>query len=479
MQEYDALKQKAAHEPKDEDVAKDLQAARSKAAEAASLASKINRDAAADNQKSVIQHLQKAVNDEMAKPAADRDQVKIALLQAVMKPTYQLSAQEKQLVAGLTECMKPEGQADKKVIDQLAGTLKDKSVLFDAVGAYSTIQQAEFQKQAVNQARLAMLDVDVAFDKGEKNPLVGEIEKDKYGGELIAALNSVPGHDGRTQWGDIKEATRELGWGESIWKFAKGTLKEVAIAFASWGVGALAGIGAAAALSWSGPGAVIGGAAVGFAAGAATGSAIRYALGDKVTLTGVALDGISGLTGGVTGTTFAVARGFGAAAVKSVIAQQAERGVVIGADQTFAAFKAAGLADKVAIAAGGSRFLASFTAATAGSIAYRIPTEALTGNYQNFGDYAEGTAWKIAKDVPLDLASSYFMGRRPTAYESAITNPSASAFYGSARRQLAGNFLWSSPEAKSFSTTPQARRSPFNAPVYDWLQGKPKDATDK
>ena len=95
MQEYDALKQKAAHETKDADIVKDFQAARSKAAEAATIASKINRDGADDNQRVVKQNLQKQITDEMAKPAADRDNAKIELMQAAMKPTHLLNAKEK------------------------------------------------------------------------------------------------------------------------------------------------------------------------------------------------------------------------------------------------------------------------------------------------------------------------------------------------------------------------------------------------
>jgi hypothetical protein len=479
MQQYDALKQQAAGEKKDENIAKDFQAARAKASEAVDIASHINRDAADANQKAIMQQLQKQIDAEKAKPAAEQDKGKIELMQVAMKPTYQLNAHEKQLVAGLTECMKPEGQANKQAIDGIAGMLKDKSALFDIVSSYSMIQQMEFQKQAVNQARIAMLDIDVAFGKGEKSPLVRDIENDKYGADMINALNSIPGHDGRTQWGDIKEATRDLAWYEKAWKWTKGALKEVAISLASWGVGALAGIGAAALFSWSGPGAVVGGAAVGFAAGAATGSAIRYAIGDKVTLMGAALDGVSGMTGGIAGTSYAVARAAGTAAVANVVEQQAARGVTIGANQTWQAFKYAGMADKFRIAAGGSRFLASFTAATTSSVAYRIPTEAMTGNYEDFGDYAKGTGIKIATDVPTNLLTAWIGGRGPgsTGVQAAELSKN---FYNSASKQLASNFLWSSPGGKNmFGGMPQIRRSEFNAPVYDAVQPKPEDQEKK
>ncbi|MBX9686941.1 MAG: hypothetical protein K2X27_09580 [Candidatus Obscuribacterales bacterium] len=478
MQEYDALKKKASEEKQDADIVKDFNLARSKAAEAATIAARVNRDAADGNQKIVIAQMQKQIDAEKLKPAAERDNGKIEILQAIVKPTREQSAREKELIAGLTECLKPEGESDKKKVDQLLSMLKDKSVLFDAVSAYSMIQQADFQKQALNNARLAMLDIDVAFDKGENNPLVKEIEGDKYGSELIATLNSVPGHDGRSQWGDIKEASRELGWGEKAWKWCKGTLKEVAISLVSWGAGILAGVGAAALFSWSGPGAVVGGAAVGFAAGAAVGSGIRALIGDKVTLTSAALDGISGMTGGVTGTSYALARGVGTAAVKNVIAQQAERGVAIGAGETWTAFKAAGMADKIRIAVGGSKFAASFTAATAGSIAYRFPNEALTGNYDNVGDWAKGSSWKVASDVPGNLIGSYFgakfSGPKVAAMEALAVQNSGN-FYNSAMRQAANNFLWTSPDGKNVfggGRVPEARRSPFNAPVYDLLNGK-------
>lgn len=471
MQEYDALKKKAATEKKDEDIVKDFQDARDKAAQAAKIAARINRDGANDNENAVKQNLQKSIQQEMAKPAAERDNAKIEMLQAVMKPAQQQTAREKELMAGLVECMKPADQANQAVIDKLAGSLKDKSALFDAVSAYSMIQQMEFQKQALNQARLAMLDIDIAFDKGEKNPLVAEIEHDKYGGEMIASLNSIPGHDGRTQWGDIKEATRELGWGESLWKWTKGALKEVAISLASWTVGALAGVGAAALFSWTGPGAIIGGGAVGFAAGAATGSAIRhFVFGDKVTLMSAALDGVSGMTGGVAGTTYAVARGAGTAAIKNVIAQQAEKGIVISEGQTWAAFRAAGVADKFAIAAGGSRFLASFSAATAGSIAYRYPSEALTGNYQTAGDWALGSTYKVATDIPTNLLGSFFGGKAGGLIEPKVL-ANGGSLYSATAKQLASNFFWTSPAGKNIfgGRLPGVRRSEFNAPLYDAL----------
>jgi hypothetical protein len=297
---------------------------------------------------------------------------------------------------------------------------------------------------------------------------------------MIAALNSIPGHDGRTQWGDIKEATRDLAWYESLWKWSKGTLKEVAIGLVSWGVGALAGVGAAALFSWSGPGAIIGGGAVGFAAGAATGTAIRkYVFGDKITLTGAALDGVSGMTGGIMGTTYAVARGVGTAAVENVVAQQAERGVTIGANQTWQAFKAAGMADKFRIAVGGSPFLASFSSATAGSIASRYPTEALTGNYQNVGDWALGSTVKVATDIPSNLFTAW-MGAKIGGPIEQRTLASGGTLYNSATNQLAKNFLWSAPESRyMFGGRPTPHRSPFNAPAYDLLNGTAQDDPNK
>ncbi len=481
MQEYDALKQKAAGEKDDDAIVKDFQAARAKAAEAARIASNINRDAADENQKVIKSNLQKQIDQELKKPAGEQDKAKVEMLQAILTPTHKLNARQKEIVAGLTECMKPEAQADKAKIDKLSAGLKDKSALFDAVSAYSMVQQMEFQKQAVNQARIAMLDIDIAFDKGENNPLVGEIERDKYGASMIEALNTIPGHDGRTQWGDIKEATRELGWGEKAWKWTKGALKEIAISLVSWGVGLAAGVGAAALFSWTGPGAVIGGGAVGFAAGAATGSAIRhFVFGDKVTLMSAALDGVSGMTGGVTGTSYAVVRGAGTAAVKNVIAQQAERGVTIGANQTWTAFKAAGIADKVRIAAGGSRFMASFTAATAGSVAYRYPTEALTGNYQNAGDWALGSTYKVATDIPGNLIGSYFGARFGGPVEAKVL-ANGGSYMQSAARQMANNFLWTSQPGKNMfgGESLQPRRSPFNAPVYDFLTPEPEEAPKK
>ena len=476
MQEYDRLKQQATTRKDDEDIVKDLQAARSKAAEAAQIASKINRDGADDNQKTIKTSLQKQIDAEMAKPAAERDNGKVKMLQTIMKPAHQLNAQEKEIIAGLTEMMKPEKDANKALIDKVASQVKDKGAIFDAVSSYSMLQQMDFQKQAINQARIAMLDIDIAFQKGENNPLVGEIERDKYGGDIIASLNAVPGHDGRTSWGDIKEATRERGTGEKVWNWFKGALKEIAISLASWTVGALAGVGAAALFSWTGPGAIIGGGAVGFAAGAATGSAIRAMIGDKVTLTSAALDGISGMTGGITGTTYAVARGAGTAAIKNVVAQQAEKGITLGANQTWQAFKVAGMADKFRIAAGGSPFLASFSASTAGSIAYRYPSEALTGNYNSVGDWATGSTIKVATDVPGNLFGSWIGGKIGGAIENKVL-ANGGNFYDSANKQITAQFLWNSQPGKQLfgGEAPKARRSEFNAPVYDLIGPKPEE----
>jgi hypothetical protein len=137
------------------------------------------------------------------------------------------------------------------------------------------------------------------------------------------------------------------------------------------------------------------------------------------------------------------------------------------------------MADKIAIAAGGSRFLASFSAATAGSVAFRVPSEAMTGNYQSFGDYAEGTGKKIAMDIPGNLFMSWMGGRAGGALETKILAGGGN-YFNSATRQLASNFLWTSPEGKNlFGGTPQIRRSPFNAPVYDYLQPKPEDAAEQ
>ncbi len=469
MQEHDELKKKAATEKDDKDVAKDFALARKKAEEAAKIASTINRDGADGNEKIIKSQLQKKIDAELAKPAAEQDQGKIKLLQAVMKPSNQMSAQEKEMVAGLTEMMKENG--DQKAIDKLAATLKDKSALFDAVSGYSMIQQMEFQKQALNQARVSMLYIDVAMQKGENNPLMAQIEHDKYGADMISQLNSLPGTDGRTHWGDLKEATREKGWGESVWNWCKGTLKEVAISLASWGVGIAAGVGAAALFSWTGPGAIVGGGAVGFAAGAATGSAIRkFVFGDKVTLLSAGFDGISGMTGGVMGTTYAVARGVGTAAVENVIAQQAEKGIVIGAGQTGKAFMAAGMADKFRIALGGSPFLASFSAATAGSVASRYPTEALVGNYDNAKDWAIGSTEKVLMDMPTNLVTAYFGAKVGAPVESKIL-ANGGNLYQSALRQSAKNFLWSSPDGRNMFGRPNhtMRRSEFNKDLYDYL----------
>lgn len=455
MKECDALKVQASKEKSDQDIVKDIDAARKKADLAATIASQMNRDGANDNQKAIKAGVQKQIDAELTKPVGERDEGKVKLFQAIMKPASQLDAHEKELMAGLVECLKTENP-DKALIDKLANSVKDKDCIADALIAFSHIQEMEAQKQAVNQARLVMLDIDIRSKKGENSKLVSEIENDPYGKDFIAELNALPGHDGRSFWGDIKEDTRPRTTGETIVNFFKGAagvLKEVAISVASWASGAVVGVGVAGLSCWSGPGAVIAGGAAGFATGAAVGSGLRYLLGDEVSWKSAALDGISGLTGGVTGMTYAAARAAGTVAVENVVAQSGGR---IAAGETFNAFNAASLSNKFLIAAGATRYGATFTALTVGSVTYRLPTEAITGNYQSVGDWAKGSATKIAWDTIPNAIGAGFGGVTGRSFEknvldgikadvlAGIKKPTIPPFYQSAMGQITRNFLWAS-----------------------------------
>lgn len=452
--------------------------ARHSAVTAAEFAAKMNRTAAHENQEQIKLQLKKQIDSELAKPESQRDQGKIKMLQAVMKPPHELNAEEKEILSGVIECMKtPQQKPDQAIVAKTEGMLKDKSAMYDVITSFSLLQQFESQKQALNQARLAILDMDARAGKAENNPLVAEIENDRFGQSIIATLNAVPGQDGRSAWGDIKEASREKGTGEKIWNWSKGFFKELSIAVVSWGAGALAALGVGALTSWTGPGAIAAGGAAGFAAGAGAGHLMRkYVWGEKdkkLFSVSTVLDGLSGATGGIAGTTYAVARGAGESAVRNVIAQQATKGITLGADQTWAVFKAAGMADKLRIAAGGTPFLAAFSSATASSVAYRYPSEALTGNYDNAGDWLKGATMKVAWDTPTNLLGARFVSGMAGKLDpvSVSLRGLSRPYYTAGISQASANFLFNDGMARVMGTPrPQPVASRFNEGFFDQVQ---------
>lgn len=479
MTEYAEELNKASKQEDPEEIAKGLIAARGKAEEAKEIASKINRDAANENEMKVRENVQRLITEEQRKPENERDNGKIKLLSEVLKPSNQ---QDKNVVDMLVEASKP--QPDKAKLDKLIGSVKDPSAIMDALGAYQMIKQAEFQKQAINNARLAMLEIDIHLDRGENNPLVTEVENDRYGSEVINQLNAQPGTDGRTKWGDIKEATRDLAWYENAWKWIKGNIKDIAISIASGVAGTLAAVGTGALLSWSGPGAIVGGAAVGFTAAAGTSAALHKLCGDKFSWSSTVLDGIGGASGGA----FAMARTTTLAAGRAAIgrvavansgmleartatalaaaggetalsnAASAELIKKAGTLGTVEAFKLAGISDKVAIALGGNRFLATMSGSLVGSAVYRYPTELLTGNYNSTSDWLKGSTMGVGKDMLFSPLGAYMNMRMGLGGDSLA-------------RQTAWDFFSTAPVARGENGGRYTRRNAVNS----WMFGPPEE----
>ncbi|MBX9569182.1 MAG: hypothetical protein K2X77_09825 [Candidatus Obscuribacterales bacterium] len=458
MAEFANEMKKASEKDDPEEIAKGLLAARGKAEEAKDIASKINRDAANENEMRVRENLQKLLQQEQGKPAAEQDKGKIRLLSEIMKPANQ---QDKQIVDLLVNSLSP--NPDKAKVDQLMGMVKDPRSMTDVIGGFQLIKQSEFQRQAVNNARMAMLDIDINLDRGENNPLVAEIENDKYGAEVIGQLNAQAGHDGRTKWGDIKEATRDLAWYENAWKWLKGNIKDIAISLASGVVGIAAGLGVGALTSWTGPGLVVAGGAAGFAAAAGTSAALHKLCGDKFSWSSTVLDGIGGASGGA----FAAARTVTSIAGKEAIARVSlaaaggEAAVATSGKEvlqlgTWQAFKLAGSADKVAIALGGNRFLSTMSSSLVGSAVYRYPTELLTGNYQSTGDWLKGSTLGVGRDMMFSPLGAY-LNMRTGAGGDALA------------KQIAYDYFMTSPLTTK-GRNPEIRPNGVNS----WLVPKPE-----
>lgn len=460
MEQYTDLRVRASKIEDNEEAAKLLQEAKKVAERAAVFGSRINRDGAHENEQRVREQVSKQIAEEMAKPAAQRDQGKINLMNEIMKPTHEQNPKTYTLIA---ELFKDPKNADPAKIAELNSMVKNPEALQDIVTAHQVIQQARFQKNALNEARMAVLEIDVMFDNGENNPIVADIENDKYGAEKIAQLNSVPGHDGRTGWGDVKEATRDLAWYENAWKWTKNNAKDLLISLVSGTVGIGAGILAGIGTSWTGPGAVVAGAAIGFGAASITSAALHGLAGDKFSLGRSALDGLGGATGGA----FTALRGTALVAGTAAVGRTA---TVKGVESmgTYAAFKAASSADKFAIALGGNRLLANVSAGMASSALYRFPSEALTGNYQSVGDWAAGSAMKVAIDTPAVLIGGIFSARYTGSKLTPRLNETAVQFEQRLATRLLKVDSLLAPTYREFST-PQIRRNAINSSVYEYL----------
>lgn len=465
MSEYQEELKKASQKEDPEDIVKGLIAARAKADEAKDIASKINRDSANENEMKVRENIQRLLTEERAKKDG-ADQGKIKLLSEILKPSHQ---QDMNVADLLIEASKP--QPDKAKMDKLFGMVKDPSTISDVLGGYQMIKQAEFQKQAINNARLAMLEIDIHLDKGENNPLVAEIENDRYGSQVIAQLNAASGTDGRTKWGDIKEATRDLGFWESAWKWLKGNIKDIAISIAAGVAGTLAAVATGIGTSWTGPGAIVAGAAVGGLTASAVSAGLHGLAGDKFSWSTTLLDGIGGASGGA----FTAVRGTAMIAGRAAIGRTAVSAGMMEASQLTAltsegllsataskefarygawqAFKTAAVSDKLAIALGGNRFLASMTGSLAGSATYRYPTELLTGKYDSTSDWLKGSTMAVGGDMLFSPLGAY-MNMRTGLGGDRIS------------KQIAWDFLTTSPVAREF-TPKYIRRNGINSWLID------------
>ena len=483
MTEYAEELNKASKQEDPEEIAKGLLAARAKAEEAKDIASKINRDGAHENEMKVRESMQKLIAQEQAKPADQRDDGKIRLLNEILKPAH---LQDKKVVEMLVNASMP--KPNEAGLKDLIGSVKNPNSITDVLGGYQMLKQSEMQKQAVNNARLAMLELDIHLDRGENNTLVNEVENDRYGAETIALLNAQPGTDGRTKWGDIKEATRDLAWYENAWKWLKGNIKDIAISIASGVAGTLAAIGTGALLSWSGPGAIVGGAAVGFSAGAGTSALLHKMCGDKFSWSSTILDGIGGASGGAFAaartTTFAAGRAaVGRVAVanagmlearsatalaalggESALLSTANQEVVKRAGMlgTVEAFKLAGMTDKVAIALGGNRFLATMSASAVGSTVYRYPTELLTGKYNSTSDWLKGSTMGVGGDMLFSPLGAYMNMRTGIGGDRVA-------------KQVAWDFFSSSPITRGDTGGRYIRRNAVNSWLIDTFD-KPVEA---
>ena len=456
MQEHDKIINDARSKESNEEIAKAFTQARAKAEQARDIALGINRDSVVENDAKVRESLNKLVSAEMAKPAGERDAGLVSMLNEVMKPSAQ---QDQKKIGLLLEAMKDPKTADKAKVDELVKMFKDPGKVMDVIAGFNMLQEAEFQKSAVNAARMAMLQIDVnVFDKGENNTLVAEIEHDRFGADFIGRLDAAAGHDGRTAWGDIKEATRDLAWYESAWKWAKGSLKDIAISITSGVVGTLAAVGVGALTSWTGPGLIVAGGAAGFAAGAGTSAFLHKMCGDEFSWSNTLLDGVGGASGGVFASGRAVALGAGKAALTEVALKTGQTGLT-----TYQAFRLAGAGGKVAIALGGNRALASISASTLASATYRYPSEALTGNYKNTADWLKGSTLRVAMDTPTSVIGGF-------------ANMKFNLGGDSLTRQTSYEFL-SNNIAKPRNS--RIQRNAINAPLYDYFNPPAEQAEKK
>ncbi|MFN8655950.1 MAG: hypothetical protein U0105_06395 [Candidatus Obscuribacterales bacterium] len=258
LQEADALKDK------DEKAASiKYQQARMNAENALGFAEHIDVNEAKYTEEQTKKNIQRIRDEEKAKPAGERNEQKIALLDHMLKPKKD---QDPATMALLDNLLQPAEKIDQAKLKQLKDILKDDYSMMEVAQLHATLADSQAREFAANSARMLMLQVDCNTGKAENNPLTKEIEDHDPDGSFRAQMD----------WGQVKEATRDIAWYEHLWN----GIKDI-------GIGIISGLVAVgtfvvvtgASVGWGAPA----GVALGLAAGTATYTALHAAAGDKIT----------------------------------------------------------------------------------------------------------------------------------------------------------------------------------------------------
>ncbi len=258
LQEADALKDK------DEKQASiKYQQARMNAENALGFAEHIDVNEAKYQEEQTKKNIQRIRDEEKAKPAGERNEQKIALLDHMLKPKKD---QDPATMALLDNLLQPPEKIDQGKLKQLKDILKDDYSMMEVAQLHATLSDAQAREFAANSARMLMLQVDCNTGKAENNPLTKEIEDHDPDGSFRAQMD----------WGQVKDATRDIKWYEHLWNGVKDI-----------GIGIISGLVAVgtfvvvtgASVGWGAPA----GVALGIAAGAGVYTALHAAAGDNIT----------------------------------------------------------------------------------------------------------------------------------------------------------------------------------------------------
>lgn len=294
LQEADALKDKD-----EKEASRKYQQARMNAENALGFAQHIDVNEAKFQVEQTKKNIQRIRDDEKAKPAGERNEQKIALLDHMLKPKKD---QDPATMALLDNLLQPAEKIDQGKLQQLKAILKDDYSMMEVAQLHATLADSQAREWAANSARMLMLQVDCNTGKAENNPLTKEIEAHDPDGSFRAQMN----------WDQVKDATRDIAWYEHLWNGVKDI-----------GIGLISGLVAVgtfvvvtgASVGWGAPA----GVALGLAAGTATYTALHAAAGDKITwwtpVEGVVASGAALATMGTGG---AIAGSFGKSALGRV-----------------------------------------------------------------------------------------------------------------------------------------------------------------